>query len=152
MPLVIIIVLAVWLLRPKTGKRKAISYSKPLQPTAPIVYDPVKLAREKDRQRREAERIADRQRKEAERIRKEQVKKLEQEEKARSALVELDRIDTTLLQYRNLYDMIEEQLNRDGLKQAEIIRYTEKLINLEQKINRLEQRKDKTYFVANQTV
>jgi hypothetical protein len=125
---------------PKRPRIQITQYSEPGTP-ALVVVDPIKAQRERERQQDRARREADRERKEAERQRKE-------DEARQAAADEVIRLDTFLLQYRNLYSMIEVELNNDTLTDYKRIQLTEKLINLEQKIYRLEQRRDKAYFTA----
>ena len=147
MPLIIIIVLAVWLLKPARSTKRSqtqrrIAYTPPRNLPAPVsVIDPIKAQRERDRQADRARKLAEHQRKEAERIAK-------ADEARRAAADEVIRTDSFLLQYRNLYDMIEQELNNPSLTEYKRIQLTEKLINLEQKIYRLEQKRNKAYFTA----
>lgn len=140
MPLILIVFL-IWLFFPQRTRKapKRITYQKP-QPLP--VYDPVKAQKEADRQADRARREAERQRKEAERIAK-------ADEARRAAEDEITRLDSFLLQYRNLYDMIEAELNNPSLTEYKRIQLTDKLIKLEEKIYRTEQRRARAYFTAN---
>ena len=142
MPVLIIIAVAAWLLMPKRTAKRITKRTTYHQPRSLPVYDPVKEQRERERQADRARRIAEQQRKEAERIAK-------QEEARSTAADEVVRLDSFLLQYRNLYDMIEKELNNPSLTEYKRIQLTEKLINLEQKIYRIEQRRNKAYVIAN---
>ena len=155
--MILIILFAVWLLskqkRTRSGpKRKIIvSYSTPhkMQPTVPAVYDPVKLAKEQDRQRREQERQADRARKEAERKRKEVEKARKEQEAKQAALDRIEWAGAMIDKYSALYDQIETELaDNPSLTQYKRIQLQKQLLQLEEKIHKYKEQQDKAYFTA----
>lgn len=143
MPVLIIIGIIIIISNTRQPKRKR----KPVY-HIPAVYDPIKIERLNNQRIREAQRLEDRNRKEQERKAKEQEKARKAQEARQAAEQELNRLEVTLLEYRNLYEMVEQELNAPRTRTSDIIKYTEKLINLEQKIYKLEQRREKAYYTA----
>ncbi len=147
MPVLIIIVI-VWLLfKPKRTRiaSKRITYSVPhqMQPTAPVVYDPIKLQREQDRQ-------ADRQRKQAEQDRKRREQEAKRAEEKRAASDKINWLDSMIYRYSDLYEQIENELSSNpGLKQYKIIQLEKQLLQIEEKIRKYHEQRDKAYFIAN---
>ncbi len=150
MPLIIIAFL-VWLFIPKrtrtTSTRQRIAYSQPRSlPTqttpAPVVYDPVKVQRERERQEDRARKLAEQKRKEAERIAK-------QNEARQAAADEVERLQSFIDRYAELTASIEQELNNNpGLTEYKRIQLRKQLLQTEEKIFKLEQRRNKAYFTA----
>lgn len=150
----LIIIFALWLIfKPKktrTGSKR-ITYSAPrkMQPTAPVVYDPVKLAKEQDRQRREQERQADRARKEAERKRKEAEKARKEQEAKQAARDRIEWAGAMIDKYSALYEQIETELTENPrLTAYKQIQLQKQLLQLEEKIHKYKEQQDKAYFTA----
>ena len=147
MPVLIIIVIAWLLFKPKRTRTasKRITYSTPhtIQPTSPVVYDPIKLQREQDRQ-------ADRQRKQAEQDRKRREQEAKRTEEKRAASDKINWLDSMIYRYSDLYEQIENELaSNPGLKQYKIIQLEKQLLQIEEKIRKYHEQRDKAYFIAN---
>lgn len=147
MPLLIIIVI-VWLLfKPKRTRTasKRITYSVPhqIQPTAPVVYDPIKAQKEQDRQQDRARKQAEQDRKR----REQEAKRAEEKQAAR------DRIEWTgamIDKYSALYEQIETELTENPrLTAYKQIQLQKQLLQLEEKIHKYKEQQDKAYFIAN---
>lgn len=149
MPVLIIIVAAWLLFKPKRtrtrSKQKRITYSMPhtMQPTAPVVYDPIKLAKEQERQ-------ADRARKEAERKQKEADKARKEQEARQAARDRIEWAGAMIDKYAALYEQIETELTENAsLTQYKQIQLQKQLLQIEEKIHKYKEQQDKAYFIAN---
>ena len=150
MPAIVIIAIAIWLFLPaRTSKRSRptrhrIAYSQPSALPAPIVYDPIKAAKEQERQADRARRDADRQRKEAERIAK-------LNEARRAAADRVEWCAAMIDKYGVLYEQIEQELeNNPGLTEYKRIQLQKQLLTVEEKLHRYHEQRDKAYFTAYQ--
>ena len=139
MPVLILIGVIIFLCKPKHKKVKPrAQYSTPhtLQPSAPVVYDPIKLQREQERQ-------ADRARKEAERAKKEQ-------EEKQAALDRIEWAGSMIDKYSALYEQIETELNENpGLTEYKRIQLQKQLLQLEEKIYKYREQQNKAYYIVN---
>lgn len=132
--------------------RRVRTYSVPgaFQPSAPVVYDPIKLQKEQDRQRREQERQADRARKEAERQRKETERAKKEQEAKQAAQDKIDWLAAMIEKYSMLYEQIETELNENpGLTEYKRIQLQKQLLQLEEKIYKYREQQNKAYYTIN---
>ena len=158
MPAIVIIAIAIWLFLPaRTSKRsrptrhRIASYSQPSALPAPVAYDPIKVAKEQDRQRREQERQADRSRREADRQRKEAERIAKQDEARRAAADRVEWCAAMIDKYGVLYEQIEQELeNNPGLTEYKRIQLQKQLLTIEEKLHRYHEQRDKAYFTAYQ--
>ena len=149
MPILIIIGIIIFISvsnKPKRKKAKSRSqYSTPhtIQPSAPVVYDPIKLAKEQDRQADRARKEAERQRKETERAKKEQ-------EEKQAALDRIEWAGSMIDKYSALYEQIETELNENpGLTEYKRIQLQKQLLQLEEKIYKYREQQNKAYYIVN---
>lgn len=125
--------------------RRVKSYSSPrkLAPSAPVVYDTIKLAKEQERQADRARKEAERQRKEAERAKKEQEEKQAARDRIEWAGAMIDK-------YSALYEQIETELNKNsGLTEFKRIQLQKQLLQLEEKIYKYREQQNKAYYIVN---
>ena len=152
MPVVIIILVAVWLLTParstktRTRTPRRISYSQlsplPVQSTVLKPVDPIKMQRERERQQDRARREADRQRKERERIAK-------QDEARRAAADRVEWCSAMIDRYSDLYEQIETELSSNAsLTEYKRIQLQRQLLTIEEKLHKYHEQRDKAFFTA----
>ena len=154
MPALITIGIIILLFCPKRKRpapKRVRSYTTPrtFQPTAPAVYDPIKLQKEQDRQRREQERQADRARKEAERQKKQAEQEAKRSEARQAAQDEINWLHSYIDRLSALYEQIETELDNPSLTEYKRIQLQKQLLQTEEKIHKNKVKLDKAYFTAN---
>lgn len=141
MPLLIIIgLLVVVKIASKPKKKKKI-------PPLPV-YDPVKVQKEYDRQRREQDRIADRER----RIAEQQRKRKEQEQKQLAAATtsrnKADAYMTLVEEYATYIEQLEQEKDDSNISLTRINQIDKEILKAKEKIIKLGADADKAYYQA----
>ena len=147
-----IIILLFYPKRKRPAPKRCRIYTTPrtFQPTAPAVYDPIKLQKEQDRQRREQERQADRARKEAERKRKEEDRAKKEQEEKEAAQDKINWLAAMIEKYSNLSEQIETELTENtGLTEYKRIQLQKQLLQFEEKIYKYREQQNKAYYIVN---
>lgn len=87
-------------------------------------------------------------RKQREQAEKRRARELKHFEDIRAARAEMGQIDVLIDQYRNIIDQYEIELEKDTTPEKRQLQIMEKLTTLETKIQKLEQRKAKCYYIS----
>ena len=142
MPLLIIIgLLVVIRIASKPKKRKQVALP---------VYDPVKEIKEKDRQRRELDRIADRQRRIAAQEQKQLEKRKKEQEEKQAAQDKIEWLSCMIDKYSDLSEQIETELqNNPTLTAYKTIQLQKQILTMEEKIRKLSEQRNKCYWIVN---
>lgn len=140
MSLIILIIILLVLFPPQEKKKKTTIYK----------FDPVKIAKEQDRHRREQERQVDRARREQERRRKEADRLIKEQEAREAAQDRINWCQSMIDKYSALYEQTETELeNNPSLTSAKQMQLQRQLLQYEEKIHKYRETMDKAYFIAN---